>query len=307
MARVLFIGNGVNNVGPSTYTWGDLIDDVIEFAAKRSGNRNVRKITTAREKPFHLLYEEIVAKACCTPALGEFALKTFIGEKASQLATNSIYTAIGKLKVADIITTNYEDLLVKAFGGKVAIVENRGCVKESKYGIFRHRLAGKTRLWFIHGYAPAPRSIILGYEQYAGMLQRMRNYVVTGPIYEKYEAEALTKRIRAGKSFKRDSWIDLFFTDDVHILGFGLDYVEMDIWWLLTYRSRWMSSGKVARTRSDFRPRNRIVYYIPDKYVAEASAKLQLLEGIGVEVVSLKMGADKEAYYRHALEKIDRV
>lgn len=305
MAKALFLGNGINNVDKTAaYTWKDLLKDLIDFAATQSGNRAVRKIDLKSDKPFHLLYEEIIGTACCGPRPSETALKEFIASKAEMLPTNEIYTRIGALGLSDLITTNYEPLLAQACGGEPDL-PNSGVVKESTYGIFRHRVANGTRLWYIHGYAERPRSIILGYEQYSGMLQRMRDYVVTGPDYEKFDQPPLTKRIQHGAAFQRASWIDLFLLEDVHILGFKLDYAEMDVWWLLTYRSRLMSRGKVTRTSSAFRPRNHVYYYIPDEYVAGSKAKLELLAGIGVTVVKIK-SKDKLAYYRRALDRIEK-
>lgn len=224
--------------------------------------------------------------------------------QAADLPTNAIYTRIGQQRFGDIITTNYEPLLAQACGGDTDL-PNSGVVKESTYGIFRHRVADSTRLWYIHGYAERPRSIILGYEQYSGMLQRMRDYVVTGPDYEKFDKPPLAKRIRHGTAFLRESWIDLFFLEDVHLLGFKLDFAEMDIWWLLTYRSRMMSGGKVSRTSSGFRPSNAVYYYIPHEYVADSKAKLELLAGIGVTIVKIKANG-KLAYYQRALDRVDK-
>lgn len=34
------------------------------------------------------------------------------------------------------------------------------------------------------------------------------------------------------------SWLDIFLRDDVHIVGLGLDYNEIDLWWLLSYKAR---------------------------------------------------------------------
>ena len=36
---------------------------------------------------------------------------------------------------------------------------------------------------------------------------------------------------------KAPSWLNLFFTHDIYIVGLTLDPCEIDIWWLLTYRA----------------------------------------------------------------------
>lgn len=305
MAKVLFVGNGINNIGEAApYTWGDLIRDLIAFAATSSGNSAVRKIEVSPDKPFHLLYEEIIAKSCCSPALTEAQVKDFIAAQVGLLEMNKIYAQIADMRLSNIVTTNYENLLVRARGGAVD-VENEGVIQESTYGIFRHRRVSATKIWYIHGYAELPRTILLGYEQYAGMLQRMRNYVVTGADYKAFQHAGLRTRLNRS-DFVAYSWIDSFFIDEVHILGFTLDYVEMDIWWLLTYRSRMISASTASKARSSFRPRNKILYYIPEHLMAKAATKLQLLDAVGVEIVSLKMGSDPEGYYGRALAKIDK-
>ena len=39
-------------------------------------------------------------------------------------------------------------------------------------------------------------------------------------------------------SFDGVSWAELFFNSDVYIAGFGMDFSEIDVWWLLTKRAR---------------------------------------------------------------------
>ena len=41
------------------------------------------------------------------------------------------------------------------------------------------------------------------------------------------------------------SWIDLMFTTDVYIVGFGMDFSEQDIWWILNKRQRFIKEGKI--------------------------------------------------------------
>ena len=38
-------------------------------------------------------------------------------------------------------------------------------------------------------------------------------------------------------TYELETWAVKFFTEDVHIVGFGLKKAEIDIWWLLTYRA----------------------------------------------------------------------
>lgn len=42
--------------------------------------------------------------------------------------------------------------------------------------------------------------------------------------------------------FDHISWIELFFRTNVYIVGFGMDFSFLDIWWLLNKRARYMLS-----------------------------------------------------------------
>ena len=40
--------------------------------------------------------------------------------------------------------------------------------------------------------------------------------------------------------FDNLSWVELFFRTNLYIIGFGMDFSEIDIWWLLNKRARFM-------------------------------------------------------------------
>ena len=91
----------------------------------------------------------------------------------------------------------------------------------------------------------APGSILLGYEQYAGYLQTIRNYVINGMRYKDLHLPSLTQRIRRqDKSIQ--TWIDHFFFSDVYILGLSMDFVEMHLWWILDFRARLLHNSELS-------------------------------------------------------------
>ncbi|KIC84482.1 hypothetical protein RR51_00920 [Pseudomonas sp. C5pp] len=51
---------------------------------------------------------------------------------------------------------------------------------ESRYSLFRRYQAGTKDVWHVHGDSAKPSSMVLGYDQYAGSLQKIRNYVTEG-------------------------------------------------------------------------------------------------------------------------------
>lgn len=306
MEKTLLLGNGINNVGHSPYSWARLIRELIDFAARGSKVPAVRRISLEGGKPFTLLYEELIAIACCSERLDEARIKDFIAEKSTYLVSNPVYEAIGKLGIGHVLTTNYEGLLVEAFGGDFDGAPNEGVVNEAMYSVFRHRNIGGTRVWYVHGEATRPRSINLGYEHYVGQLQRMRNYLVTGTVYESLSIEPLAKRLKADPNHETLSWIDLFLTHDVHILGLTMDFVEIDLWWILTYRSRLMARrvSNPATAKGSYIPKNRVTYYIPGAFVKGAARKLEVLKALGVTVVPIGAGKDDTGYYVKAVRRI---
>src|SRR5690606_31986714 len=128
--------------------------------------------------------------------------------------------------------------------------------------------------WHIHGDCNNPSSINLGYEHYCGQLQKMRDYVVNGTNYtsETVYKEPLIKRLSQQKKLNLQSWIDLFFTTDILILGLSLDIVEIVIWWVLIYRAR----NKFYR-KSNFIS-NKLLYYTTKKWYNISKDKMQLLQ-----------------------------
>ena len=207
--KVLLIGNGINNISQE-YTWGDLIDNLIDFIGAAG------QIQT-NNKPFPLLYEEIFVEAVKNRGFTESEIKDYIGKEVLKLKSNELHKGFLNTGAQNILTTNYdftfEDILTLNSKG----LKNNGVVKESLYSIFRHYEVGQKKIWHIHGDANYSNSITLGYEHYSGYLQQMRNYVVTGTgtTYKNLKLDSLTKRLKKNKLDDNHSWLDFFFTKDI--------------------------------------------------------------------------------------------
>jgi len=265
---VLLIGNGINNIN-NKENWADLLKSMTKICKVEN------KVGINNNKPFPLLYEEIYLKS--TDIL-ELILKKHIAKKVQNIKENKIHELIREKRFKDIITTNYEYTLQ----GKSLTLENNikniGRIKETKYSIFRHNKINDTRVWHIHGECKVPDSITLGYEHYGGQLQQMRNYVVSGTHYKKKQNQnSLSSRLKSNKIFS-ESWLELFFKRNIHIVGLALDFVESDIWWLLTYRAR---LKKIKENKIS----NKIFYYIPQKHCPTSKNKIELLKAVDVNII----------------------
>ncbi len=285
----LLVGNGVNAASKGV-SWKDLLSKIVKFC-------NCPDLQTDEDKPFPLFYEEIFLTAINNGSIKkEIELKKFIAKEVSKIEPNVVHRMIRELRPAHIITLNYEFLLEDTVPEK-----NVGLVKESLYSVFRKYVVDGITFWHPHGDSHNPISINLGYEHYGGQLQKMRNYVTAIPDYKtkKIAQEPLFQRLKGKIGLKQiQSWIDLFFTMDIHIVGLTLDFVETDLWWLITYRAR------QQKYKHDCPVTNKIYYYIPKMYVIDDKMfKIKLLEASGVIVVVI----DKEHgvdYYANVIRNI---
>lgn len=291
--KVLLIGNGINNISQE-YTWSDLIDNLIDFIGAAG------QIET-RDKPFPLLYEEIFVEAVKNRGFNEIQIKEFIGQEVSKLKSNELHKAFLNLKAKNILTTNYDFTFEENLTLESRKLKNNGIVKESLYSIFRHYQVGNKSIWHIHGDANYSNSITLGYEHYSGYLQQMRNYVVTGTgtSYKNIKLDSLAKRLKYGQLDDSHSWLDFFFTKDVHIIGLTLDFIEIHLWWLLTFRQR-------AKLTKEMNLTNKIVYYYPNSIAEKIQNKLQLLKSNDILAVSCRYNEEQKAdYYKEIIKKIN--
>ncbi|MFT4682508.1 MAG: hypothetical protein ACI898_001602 [Flavobacteriales bacterium] len=286
MKHALLVGNDINNINNSE-SWENLLANIQIFCGVQIENPGYKK-------PFPLFYEEIFLSAKRSKVKNEFALKQFIAKSIDGIKSNSIHERIRNLAVEDIMTTNYDFTLEGISSPKLTSV-----MTERKYSIFRQFTSGHQRFWHVHGDTKKPSSITLGFEQYGGQLQTLRNYIATGPIYKnkKIPKTAFSIRFRQNPDQKLFSWSDLFFTNHVHILGLGLDFVESDLWWLLTFRSRLIHQRKIAET-------NQIYYYTPKSRQETDKAKLDLMIAIGLKLVVVD-APDRRSYYNKVIDLIE--
>ena len=108
---------------------------------------------------------------------------------------------------------------------------------------------------------------------------------------------------RKGAPIAYDSWLDSFILGDVFILGFGFDFSELDLWWLLNRRQREKAQ------------KGELFFYEPkDKSNRE---KVELLRLMGCTPVDLgynriemdedKSGESFKAFYREAVYDLQQM
>jgi hypothetical protein len=292
MATSLLVGNGINRLNNEEAAWENILRQL------SAGNPRGRDLEHIKHKPFALLYEEILLSRTTQAAkFNEIGAKTRIADLVDVFKASSYHKRLMLAPVRHILTTNYDYTLERATDSSY---QRSNLQAETKYSLFRRRTTGGRHVWHIHGEAKAPNTITLGYDQYSGYLQKMRSYAT---------AERSGDRGSPFKRGERDfdahedsiySWLDVFFRDDTHIIGLGLDFTEIDLWWALTYKRRLGVRGfAVGKT------------YFHDWHrgaVEEAGlAKRSLLTGLGVTVLPVKCNEGFEPAYDNFLKKTSDV
>lgn len=147
-------------------------------------------------------------------------------------------------------------------------------------------------IWHIHGEARKKSSLILTHDEYGRLTRDILNFNrLAGNKYEKYKENIRVK-----------SWVDYFLIADVYILGFGLDYSEFDIWWLLNRRVR--EKAKCGK----------IFFFEPNDYGNEY-IKYEVLQRFDIEHFDLGFVKSKgllkseenEFYNKFYSEAIDKI
>ncbi len=280
MANSIFFGNGLNRISKGSKSWDELLSNIT------SGH-------VIKDIPYTLQYEDIYLAnkinridipAKLSKHTYEYKVKYCISEIVNKFSPNSIFERLASTQVESYITTNYDLTLEKQFEQNSFEENKNGSdISEQIYSIRRHHSfidpsESRKNIWYIHGEAKYPKSIMLGYDHYCGAIGKIDSYIKGNYEYKNNNNEvikiaSITERLKNSDN-NIYSWIDLFFIHNIHIIGFGMDYSEQDIWYILNKRQRYIQEHKADIT-------NKIYFYgcIDD-------AKKELLNDFGIKVIS---------------------
>jgi hypothetical protein len=281
-STTILFGNGFNRLTNSSTGWSDVLESI------RAIPNDVR-----HDLPYTMIYELIREDRHDkgTPD----AIKSSLASKLRQLNNNDLYRRLWRLPIDNYLTTNYDYCFENSCG---AMATSRST--ENIYSIRRVRdLSAENRhakLWHIHGDVDFPRSMMLGLNHYCGAAAKMSAYIKGG-----YRSESISlPKIRDMKSRVKDgdfndiSWIDLFFSSDVHILGLSLEYSEIDLWWLLNRRHLLSRDNLIT---------NEVTYHA----TSINTSKMAILNHFGVSVKQYHVpNRDYGAAYEQALDCIEK-
>lgn len=254
-------GNGINRLGPNTpfpdrYEWSNLLHDLNRVYASS-------QIQNINEKPFPMVYDEIVNFSLHNNGPLENDIKRYIQTNIQELGANNRYLELPQLNANQILTTNYDYLIEQNLeqNWQRAPVTRL----ETNYSIYRNQLANQKKIWHIHGEQADIRSIMLGFRHYINSSSRV-----------KARAELFVYDLKSNIPPRYPSWVDLFFTHNVFIVGLGMKFTEYPLWWLLAYRHyKSMSDNNIHIN-------NTITLVMPSFSIPENNDLIDMLRAYGV-------------------------
>lgn len=280
MQTTVFYGNGVNLLSKNGKSWDSILMQLSEGKMMPPIGSNTLKyeyVVLNKEKYETRPFGSDIGVTFTVDGVLELEsvnveydiIKKRLAEKLSwsKYSDFPYYKKLADLQADNYITTNYESYIKDYFVDKGYTVKEpiNPCIRErAHYNVVKGNRT--IRLWNIHGSIEYHESIMLGLFEYCDYVRGFK------------------------KLLKEDySWLNVMINSDVFILGFGLGYEEIDLWYFLVSRKRLFHDRKESA--------NRIVYYaIEDK--SYDIGKIKMLEALDVEVVSIPFDWSETAYQK---------
>lgn len=297
--NTLFLGNGFPRViFNSIPSWGDLF---------KKNDSNINNYTFLYEK-YVLNYsdklQDNIAKNDILKEINTTLSKDNIN--ANIFDINKFGEYLIENNVHNIITTNYDNgieciLCDICLYTKEAVEELR---KEEIYNIrtydkfVNHLMGHEVKLWKIHGDVSRIKSITLGFDQYCGFLSKLSSYI-KGEYSSKrgYECRVpILEKCKTG-NFDNLSWAELFFNTNVYIVGFGMDFSEIDVWWLLNKHARSVKAMPIISNK---------IYYLFNKQYDDKVEKASIFEALKAFNVECRGIRSDENYIRNIFKQIQK-
>lgn len=277
---IALVGNGINRCFEQG-SWAQVIEDIISKSGCSVKYEDIKNIPA----PMQVV---VASNDHVDTHMKEFASKLM--ETEISLEQKTMLKDILDKDFDAILTTNYSYEFEQAAG----IKRNRNSYykcrhwtkeplkrKEKLLHLYEYNDADKNRIWHIHGDICTPRSIIMGHYYYGKLLSEIEQY--TSSLLQRYN--------NPDTEFECKSWVDLFVTGNIHMIGFGLDLSESDIWWLLCYKHRHF-------------PETKVYFYEAKKNIS--LEKRLMLETYGVTIVDDKplKNNDYTSYYQMVISSL---
>lgn len=241
MATTILYGNGLNRVS-SAPSWDSILAQLdLSWPMKSISSWNV---------PNTVQYDQLALQSL-KPS------PTILSQLCSILQgpwANKVYQTLARRANTNFITTNYDFTLERTINKQIFSFPPYGSsIWERLYNVNTYyEPINNIKIWHIHGDVHRPQSIILGYDHYCKQIAKIERNLPYVYLFDRWGARS-RKSNDIGLS---DTWATYFFTDDIYIVGLGLGFEELDLWWLI---DKWAYYRKYTGKQS-----NKIVYLDAD-------------------------------------------
>ena len=279
METTIFFGNGINLLGKGE-SWDSILMQLSEGKILPPIGSNTLKyeyVVLNKEKYLTRPFGSDIGVTFTVGGVLELEsvdveydiIKKRLADRLSRLKVSDFpfYKKLADLEADNYITTNYESfikdtLIEKGYNPQEPL---NPCIKERPHYVLSNG-CHNIRLWNIHGNIEWHKSMMLGLYEYCDYIRGFN------------------------KLFKEEySWLNAMLTSNVFILGFGLGYEEIDLWYFLVSRKRLI--------RDKAMPANRIVIYILEDKGYDIG-KIKMLEALDVEVELIPFDWSENAYQK---------
>lgn len=213
-----------------------------------------------------------------------------------------------ELDPAFILTTNYDYMLEEAWRSAKGLEPSlgEGNRTEIKYNLYRRIDMGSLPFYHIHGEMDRKASIVLGYEHYAGTIEKMR----ASKVDLEKNPHSNPFLVLNSSDEPQVSWLNEALRHPLYVMGLSLgDYTEIDLWWFLVYRAY------ILKTFPAYE-RHRIVYLAlrneegqtkTDKLASKRQEETleSVLHSLDIDYVAIEVG--QGGYYQGYLKVFDRI
>lgn len=297
--NTVLIGNGVNrfvkdNPDENQISWKSCLEKMASAA-----QYPVRDI---EQKPLTLVFDELLLK---NQNLSKNDLQYIAMGSSFTRGDEDLNHALSCLAKSYLTTNYYASFAIYGCGFTPDHLSYEISlplfpdITENTFSLFRGRQMRKKTWWCINGSYPTATSITLGHRQYARYQNHIANYLTSTVSYSKVKNLRSPLYLpRPDFEFEKNgnpySWVDVFLRDHIHMIGFGMEYTESILWWLLTEKF-WMQ-------RKFPKYIGGLTYHHVE--VGEISThekvKLNMLEDLGAKVNVVKAKDYKSGYLQIA-------
>ena len=285
--RTLLLGNGLNRaIDKDRSSWSNLLMKLEKLSDI--------PIANFENKPLPLVFEQLRLNDMYVGKNPSHLLES-VSRILSIYRENKLEEIYSKI-TKNILSTNYTHISFFCHEKKLNIPKQKfPNINENTHSLFRSHQYKNLNVWNIHGSVHIHTSILLGHNQYAKYLAQIRDYLYKGVKYSKAPTPYKSTLLTPTPDFKFDSddkvysWVDLFLRDEIHVVGFGMDFTENILWWLLTEKIALQL--KYPSKVGPFIYYKVIVKDHPDSI--RQQAVMEMMRDIGIRIIEV----EAETYY----------